>query len=116
MVEFVQILAARVPLAAGMERTRHLLPAGEPRQFGDLTLTLVTELEEDSGRVRVLLQPVVAGEVLAPCQVRALPVPGMDGAVLIPRAAHWHLEHGRSLPSILMELHAPVMTAEAVSG
>ena len=108
MVEYVEILAARVPLAAGMERSRHLLPAGEPRQFGDMTLTLVTELEEDSGRVRVLLQPVIAGEALNPCPIQRLPVPGMEGAVLIPRAARWSLAHGRACPALVMELHAPV--------
>lgn len=113
MIGYAEILARRVPVPPGMQCTRHRLPAGEPRQFGDLTLTLMAEIEDDTGRVRMRYHPVVSGEALDPCAVQLLPVPGITDAVLIPRVAVWSLEAGRSLPSILLELHQPYRVMEA---
>lgn len=113
MIGYAEILARRVPVPPGMQCTRHWLPAGEPRQFGDLVLTLVTEVEDDTGRVRLRYQPVVSGEPLEPCAVQMLPVPGITDAVLIPRVAVWSLEAGRAMPSILLELHQPYRVMEA---
>lgn len=112
MNEYAEILLPRVPVAPGTHRTRHHLPAGETRQFGDLELTLMTSVEEETGRVQVLLHPRISGTELKPCPVQRLPVPGIRGAVLIPRAVRWSLAWGRSAPTLILELHAPAACSD----
>lgn len=112
MREYVEILGRAPELPAGMTRSMHRLRAGEPRQFGTMTLTLETSYDATTNKVQIQLVIVIGGQKYQ-SSVRTLPVPGIDEAMLYPRAVHWSMDHEFS-PDVVMELHLPASVQQAM--
>lgn len=113
MREYVVILDRAPRLPAGMERGLHRLRPGEPAQFGDMILTLQADHDVESDRVQVRLEVLLDGRTHQ-CRIRRLAVPGIDRAILYPRAVRWTMATGRD-PELIMEFHQPVRHAQVAS-